>query len=95
MPRNHFIKMMVQHRPGIPHYKDNPSYWLDEQGNCQNALDFALDLSASFDPDEGYEYSNTNYLLLRRIMDYVLGYSHNDYIKEKILEPLKRKNIFF
>lgn len=89
------LKMMIQHRSGIPNYTDNPAYWLDEQGNGQNALDFALDLPASFDPDEGYEYSNTNYLLLRRIMDIVLGYSHNDYIKEKILEPLKLKNTFF
>ena len=89
------LKMMVQHRSGIPNYTDNPAFWLDEQGNGQNALDFALDLPASFDPDEGYEYSNTNYLLLRRIMDDVLGYSHNNYIKEKILEPLNLKNTFF
>ena len=89
------LKMMIQHRSGIPNYTDNPAYWLDEQGNGQNALDFALDLPASFDPDEGYEYSNTNYLLLRRIMDNVLGHSHNDYIKEKILKPLNLKNTFF
>ncbi len=89
------LKMMVQHRSGIPNYTDNPSYWIDEQGNGQNALDFALDLPASFAPDDGYEYSNTNYLLLRRIMDDVLGYSHNNYIKEKILEPLNLKNTFF
>ena len=89
------LKMMVQHRSGIPNYTDNPAYWLDEQGNGQNALDFALDLPASFGPDEGYEYSNTNYLLLRKIMDDILGYSHNDYIKEKILEPLNLKDTFF
>jgi D-alanyl-D-alanine carboxypeptidase len=89
------LKMMVQHRSGIPNYTDNSAYWLDEQGNGQNVLDFALDLPASFAPDQGYEYSNTNYLLLRRIMDHVLGYSHSDYIKEKILEPLDLKNTFF
>ena len=86
---------MIQHRSGIPNFTDNPAYWLDEQGNGQNALDFALDLPASFDPNQGYEYSNTNYLLLRRIMDDVLGYNHNDYIKEKILKPLNLKNTFF
>ncbi len=89
------LKMMVQHRSGIPNYTDNSAYWLDELGNGQNALDFALDLPASFAPDQGYDYSNTNYLLLRRIMDHVLGYSHSDYIKEKILEPLDLKNTFF
>ena len=89
------IKMMIQNRSGIPNYTDNPEYWLDEQGNSKNALDFALDLPASFKPDRGYEYSNTNYLLLRKIMDKVLGYNHNEYIKEKILKPLNLENTFF
>ena len=89
------LKMMVQHRSGIPNYTDNPDYWLDEQGNGQNALDFALDLPAKFAPDEGYSYSNTNYLLLRKLMDNVLGYNHNDYIKAEILEPLGLKHTFF
>lgn len=89
------LRMMIQHRSGIPNYTDNPAYWLDEQGNGQNALDFALDLPASFEPDQGYEYSNTNYLLLRRIMDDVLGYNHNEYIKEKILIPLNLNETFF
>jgi len=89
------LRMMMQHRSGIPNFTDNPAYWENEQENGENALDFALDLPASFDPDKGYEYSNTNYLLLRRIMDDVLGYSHNNYIKEKILEPLNLNNTFF
>ncbi len=89
------LKMMVQHRSGIPNFTDNPAYWENEQENGNNALDFALDLPASFKPDKGYEYSNTNYLLLRRIMDDVLGYSHNQYIKEKILTPLALNNTFF
>lgn len=89
------LRMMVQHRSGIPNFTDNPKYWENEQENSKNALDFALDLPASFAPDEGYGYSNTNYLLLRRIMDDVLGYNHNEYIKERILIPLDLKNTFF
>lgn len=89
------LKMMIQHRSGIPNFTDNPAFWEDEQGNSQDALDFALDLPASFDPDKGYEYSNTNYLLLRRIMDDVLGYSHQQFIKERILLPLELENTFF
>lgn len=89
------LKMMIQHRSGIPNFTDNPEYWLDEQRNGNNALDFAMDLPASFEPDKGYEYSNTNYLLLRKIMDKVLGYNHNEYIKERILNPLNLKNTFF
>lgn len=89
------LKMMVQHRSGIPNFTDNPAFWENEQENGKDALEFALDLPASFEPDKGYEYSNTNYLLLRKIMDNVLGYNHQEYIKDRILMPLKLNNTFF
>ena len=89
------LKLMVQHRSGIPNFTDNPAYWENEQENGKKALEFALDLPASFEPDKSYEYSNTNYLLLRSIIDKVLNYSHEQYIKEKILIPLELNNTFF
>ncbi len=89
------LRMMVQHRSGIPNFTDNPAYWENEQENGKKALEFALELPASFEPDQDYEYSNTNYLLLRNIIDDVLGYSHQQYIKERILIPLELKNTFF
>ena len=58
------LKMMVQHRSGIPNFTDNPAHWVDEQKNGKNALEFALDLPASFKPDEDYEYSNTIFLFV-------------------------------
>ncbi|MCB0463103.1 MAG: beta-lactamase family protein [Flavobacteriaceae bacterium] len=89
------LRMMVQHRSGIPNFTDNPAYWENEQENGKKALEFALDLPASFEPDKGYEYSNTNYLLLRNILDKVLGYNHHEYIRENILIPLKLNNTYF
>ncbi|MEO0338748.1 MAG: serine hydrolase domain-containing protein [Bacteroidota bacterium] len=89
------LKMMVQHRSGIPNFTDNPAFWENEQENGKHALDFALDLPARFKPGKRYKYSNTNYLLLRQIMDDVLGYNHHEYIQEKILTPLELKNTFF
>lgn len=89
------LKLMVQHRSGIPNFTDNPAYWVNEQENGKQALDFALDLPASFEPDKGYAYSNTNYLLLREIMDKVLGYNHQQFIKDEILMPLELNNTFF
>ena len=89
------LKMMVQHRSGIPNFTNNPAFWEDKQENRKEALEYALDLPTSFKPDKGYEYSNTNYLLLREFIDKVIGYSHQQYIKEKILIPLKLNNTFF
>ncbi|WP_229702414.1 serine hydrolase domain-containing protein [Maribacter cobaltidurans] len=89
------LRLMVQHRSGIPNFTDNPTYWENEQENGKKALEFAVDLPANFEPNEDYGYSNTNYLLLRQIIEKVTGNSHEQYIKEKILIPLGLKNTFF
>jgi D-alanyl-D-alanine carboxypeptidase len=85
------LRLMVQHRSGIPNYTDNPDFWT--QSN-KDTLEFALDLPANFEPDEDYGYSNTNYLLISRLIDKVVGYSHNQYIKEQILNPLGLSHTF-
>jgi CubicO group peptidase (beta-lactamase class C family) len=51
-------------------------------------------MPASFEPDESYGYSNTNYLLLRKLIDKVVGYNSHQYIQEKILIPLDLNNTF-
>ena len=88
------LRMMVQHRSGIPNYVDHPDYWIKPPKNKQETLEYALDLPADFEPGEDYGYSNTNYLLISDLIDKVLGYSHRQYIKEEILIPLKLNNTF-
>ncbi|WP_339924437.1 serine hydrolase domain-containing protein [uncultured Cyclobacterium sp.] len=88
------LKLMVQHRSGIPNFIDNPAYWENRPNFNKEALELAIELPASFEPGEEYEYSNTNYLLLTQIIDKVVGYNHNQYIKEEILIPLELNNTF-
>jgi CubicO group peptidase (beta-lactamase class C family) len=88
------LRMMVQHRSGIPNFVDHPDYWKNPPKNKQETLNFALDLPADFEPGKDYGYSNTNYMLISDLIDKVLGYSHQQYIKEEILIPLKLKNTF-
>lgn len=88
------LRMMVQHRSGIPNFVDHPDYWKNPPKNKQETLDYALDLPADFEPGEDYGYSNTNYMLISDLIDKVLGYSHQQYIKEEILIPLALENTF-
>lgn len=88
------LRMMVQHRSGIPNYTDSYNYWIDPPASNAEKLELVLDLPANFEPGEDYGYSNTNYLLIRELMDKVLGYSHFQYIREKILAPLNLNNTF-
>ena len=81
------LRMMVKHISGIPNYSDHPDYpWDNPPGNTA-ALEFVLDTEADFKPGQQYSYSNTNYLLIGKILDKTLGYSHHRYIREEILIP--------
>lgn len=88
------LKLMVQHRSGIPDYTYIPEFWEDAPNRRKDVLEYALDLPAKFKPDKGYGYSNTNYLLLSRIIEKVVGYSRHQYFKEEILIPLGLNNTF-
>lgn len=88
------LKMIVQHRSGIPNFTNTPDYWVDPPKTNTEKLELALDLPASFEPDEAYEYSNTNYLLLSELIGNVVGYSSQQFIKEEILIPLELNNTF-
>ena len=89
------LRLMLQHRSGIPNFTDDPNFdWDNPPTDSREALEFALDKPADFEPNEEYSYSNTNYLLLSEILDKVLGYSHFQYIKEEILNPLALNNTY-
>jgi CubicO group peptidase (beta-lactamase class C family) len=83
------LRMMLQHRSGIPNFVDQPGYpWFETLPDRDAYLAFALDQPADFAPDSEVRYSNTGYLLIGDILDKVLGYSHHQYIQDEILAPL-------
>jgi len=89
------LRMLVQHRSGIPDYIDDPEFhWFENFDDLEGHLELALDKDALFNPDHRYNYSNTNYLLIGRILDNVLGYSYTQYIDENFLDPLGLDNTF-
>lgn len=90
------LRMMVQHRSGIPNFTDHAEFdWFTPQTGEIDDLERVLDEPADFEPDARYSYSNTNYLLIGRILDKVLGYSHHQYVHSEILAPLGLKNTYF
>jgi D-alanyl-D-alanine carboxypeptidase len=88
------LRMMVQHRSGIPDFSRTAGYWVNPpKANSEN-LELVLDKPADFEPGASYSYSNTNYLLIGEILDNTLGYSHHQYIKREILMPLGLNNTY-
>ena len=88
------LRMLVMHLSGIPNFTDTYMYWAAPKETEDEQLALILDKPANFKPGEDYEYSNTNYLLLGRIMTRVLGYDKFQYIQNEILNPLNLKHTF-
>ena len=89
------LRMMLQHRSGIPNFTDQTKFdWFIPHTDIDKDLELALDEPADFKPDARYSYSNTNYLLIGKILDKVLGYSHQDYVESEILTPLGLTNTY-
>jgi CubicO group peptidase (beta-lactamase class C family) len=88
------LRMMVQHRSGIPNFTDTPGYWENPPKESGQNLELVLDKPADFEPDKKYSYSNTNYLLIGEILDKTMGYNHHQYIKKEILIPIKLNNTY-
>jgi CubicO group peptidase (beta-lactamase class C family) len=88
------LRLMIQHRSGIPNFTDASNFWAAPTETYEKSLALILDKPANFEPNEDYEYCNTNYLLINKIMDDVLGYDNFQFIREKILIPLNLNNTF-
>ncbi|MFY0592314.1 serine hydrolase domain-containing protein [Roseivirga sp.] len=88
------LRQMIQHRSGIPNFTDAPDFWAKPTESFEASLALIDGMSANFEPGKGYEYCNTNYLLINKIMDDVLGYPNFQFIKEKILIPLNLTNTY-
>lgn len=88
------LRLMIQHRSGIPNFTNAPNFWANPTESFEESLALILDKPANFKPNEDYEYCNTNYLLINKIMDDVLGYSNFQFIREEILIPLNLNDTF-
>jgi CubicO group peptidase (beta-lactamase class C family) len=88
------LRLMIQHRSGIPNFTDAPNFWADPTETFEESLALILDKPANFEPGEDYEYCNTNYLLINKIMDDALDYENFQFIQEEILIPLNLNNTF-
>lgn len=93
------IKMLLNHRSGIPNYLDwYGTYVSDDNTPVYN--DKLLQLLATkkprlqFTPDTRFKYSNTNYALLGSIIEKVTELPYRDFMKHYFFEPLGMNSTF-
>jgi D-alanyl-D-alanine carboxypeptidase len=88
------VRQLLGHTSGIPDFSGDLAYDLDFLNDPlgsyppERLLSYLHGQSAWSSPGTHYFYSNTNYLLLALIMDYVTEAGHANVISEGILQPL-------
>lgn len=82
------LRNLVQHRSGLPNFTDTENFWNEPTQSAEAAMALILDEPANFKPGEDYQYCNTNYLMISMLMNKELGYDHQEFIQERILEPI-------
>jgi D-alanyl-D-alanine carboxypeptidase len=94
------IRMIMNHSSGVMRYEFKEQFTKDLTANPakewkpQDLLQYILDEKASFPAGQGWEYSDTNYILLGMIIEEITGKAYYKLLKENILEPLGLKNTF-
>jgi D-alanyl-D-alanine carboxypeptidase len=92
------IRELLGHRSGLADWLDNPDFLppyvagrrsLGYQWTPDALLGLALALRRPFTPGAGFSYSNTNYLLLREIVERATGDSFASQLQRRILGPLR------
>jgi D-alanyl-D-alanine carboxypeptidase len=97
------LRQLLSHTSGVYDYLDETAidYFeavLDDPETLKTdefALQFALNQPAYFAPGDGFQYSNTGYLLAGLILDQVLGQHHSLEFRNRILMPLALTDTYY
>jgi D-alanyl-D-alanine carboxypeptidase len=93
------VRMLLNHRSGIYNYFDHPRYQARVFGRPRHVWTTPEILKLRGPrycaPGACYHYSNTNYVLLGKIVRKVTGQSAAQNIGERFLEPLGLEDTFF
>jgi CubicO group peptidase (beta-lactamase class C family) len=93
------IRNLLHHTSGVPDFmnRNNPADQHTTDEFLKTAHDFLALLASvpqklEFEPDTEFRYSNTNYLILGRILENVASLSDQDLLKRDLISPLNLAN---
>nr|WP_246414182.1 serine hydrolase domain-containing protein [Microbacterium thalassium] len=90
------VRQLLSHTSGFSTLQGNTSHTDDDGGPDELAkvVDALEDVAPAHQPDERWEYSNTNYQILGRLIEVVSAQPFDVYIESHILEPVGMENSF-
>ena len=94
------VRMIMNHSSGVMRYEFKDQFLKDltaapdKVWKPEDLLHYVLDEKASFAAGEGWEYSDTNYILLGMIIESITGKKFYDLVIQQLLKPYKLNNTF-
>ena len=87
------VRHLMTHTSGIVRYEFNPQFTKDLSANPdkvwtgEDRLAYLFDAKPPFAPGEGWQYSDTNYIVLGMIIERVGNAPYYEQLKKRILDP--------
>lgn len=94
------VRRLLNHTGGIPDYGGSAAYHASVRSFPSTPWSFerfaeeTFDKGLSFEPGEGWAYSNPGYMLVRRIIEMVAGARLRDLVAARIAGPLGLRRTF-
>lgn len=102
LPNSHEItvRQLMNHTSGLVRYEFKEQFTKDLTSNPdkvwrpEELVSYLLDEKAPFEAGKGWDYSDTNYIVLGMIIEKVTGKRFYDEARSRVLKPLKLQNTF-
>lgn len=92
------VRQLMNHTSGLVRYEFQPAATAELRANPTKVwtpadrLAYVLDTQAPFAAGQGWEYSDTNYIVLGAIIERLTGTPYYDELRRRILEPHALRN---
>jgi D-alanyl-D-alanine carboxypeptidase len=89
------VRMLMTHTSGLVRYEMNPKFTADLRANPDKSwtpeeeLSYLFDAKAPFAAGQGWDYSDTNYIVLGLILEGITGTRLYDEVEKRFLKPLQ------
>jgi D-alanyl-D-alanine carboxypeptidase len=89
------VRMLMNHTSGLVRYEFKEQFTKDLTANPdrvwkpQELVSYILDTAAPFAAGKGWDYSDTNYIVLGMIIERITGRAYYEELSRRILVPLK------
>jgi len=93
------VRQLLNHTSGIANYLNSPGFFDIADGarvwEPAELVQLGVDLGPVFDPGQGWEYSNTNYIIAGLIAEAVTGQTFGQAVHATILDPAGLDETYF